>query len=122
MSDPKSNPKLGEVADETTAEKDKPWWSEMMKEVTLTGLATIFMTEEGVRGYLKEKKLPKELVALLIDGFSKKKDNFYEMCTREFGRVLGKIDLTKEFQKFMETHDVNVQAKVSFTRKDKKNE
>ena len=35
MSDPKSNPKLGEVADETTAEKDKPWWSEMMKEVML---------------------------------------------------------------------------------------
>lgn len=112
--------KTHEKEEESNTEKDKPWWTEMVKEVTLTGLATIFMTEEGVRGYLKEKKLPKELVTLLIDGFAKKKDNFYEMCTREFGKVLNKIDLTREFQKFLETHDVEVQGKISFTRKDSK--
>ena len=36
---------------------EKPWWSEVMKEMTLTGLATIFMTEDSVRSYLKDKKL-----------------------------------------------------------------
>ena len=108
-----------EPIDSEESLKEKPWWSELMKEVTLTGLATVFMTEEGVRGYLKDKKLPKELVTLLMEGFNKKKDNFYEMCTREFGKVLGKIDLTREFQKFLETHDVHIEGKLSFTRKDK---
>ncbi|NBV51257.1 hypothetical protein EBR03_09190 [bacterium] len=103
-------------------EKEKPWWSELVKDVTAAGLATIFMTEEGVRGYLKEKKLPKELIGLLIDGFSKKKDNLYEMLTREFGKVLSKTDINREFQRFLENHEMEVHAKVSFKKKEKHHE
>ncbi|MFM8269238.1 MAG: hypothetical protein ACKN9V_03535 [Pseudomonadota bacterium] len=99
-------------------EKDKPWWSEVVKDVTAAGLATIFMTEEGVRGYLREKKLPKELVSLFMEGFSKKKDGLYEMMTREFGKVLSKTDFHKELQKFLESHEVNIHAKVSFKKKE----
>lgn len=103
-------------------EKEKPWWSEVVKDVTAAGLATIFMTEEGVRGYLKEKKLPKELVSLFMDGFSRRKDNLYEMLTREFGKVLSKTDIQKEFQKFLESHEVNVHAKISFKKKEEHHE
>jgi len=94
----------------------KPWLSEMMKELTLTGLATVFMTEDSVRSYLKDKKLPKELVSLLLDGIGKKKDDFYGLLAKEFGRVLSKIDLTQEMSKFMEKHKMNVQ--ISFERKE----
>ena len=95
---------------------DKPWWSEMMKEMTLTGLATVFMTEDSVRSYLKEKKLPKELVGLVLDGIGKKKDDFYALLAKEFGRVLSKIDVSQEITKFMEKHKVNIQ--ISFERKE----
>lgn len=95
--------------------KERAWWSEAVKEVTLTGLATFFMTEESVRNYLKEKKLPKELVGLVLDSITKKKDDFYGLLANEFGRVLSKIDITKEVSKFMETHDLTV--KVSFRKK-----
>jgi len=95
---------------------DKPWLSEMMKELTLTGLATVFMTEDSVRSYLKDKTLPKELVSLLLDGIGKKKDDFYGLLAKEFGRVLSKIDLTQEMSKFMEKHKMNVQ--ISFERKE----
>lgn len=98
-------------------EKEKPWWTEVVKDVTAAGLATIFMTEEGVRNYLKEKKLPKELASLFLDGFNKKKDNLYEMLTREFGKVLSKTDINKELQKFLESHEVDIHAKVSFKKK-----
>lgn len=106
-SDSNSNP------DKTS---DKPWWSEMMKDLTLTGLATVFMTEDSVRNYLKDKKLPKELASLVLDGLGKKKDDFYGLLAKEFGRVLGKIDLSQEITKFMEKHKVNVQ--ISFERKE----
>lgn len=95
---------------------DKPWWSEMMKELTLTGLATVFMTEDSVRSYLKDKKLPKELVGLVLENIGKKKEDFYGLLAKEFGRVLSKIDLSKEITKFMEKHKVNVQ--ISFERKE----
>ena len=99
-------------------EKDKPWWTEVVKDVTAAGLATIFMTEEGVRGYLKEKKLPKELVSLFMEGFSRKKDGLYEMLTKEFGKVIAKTDINKELQKFLENHEVDIHAKVSFKKKE----
>ncbi len=101
---------------ETDKGSEKPWWSEMMKELTLTGLATIFMTEDSVRSYLKDKKLPKELVSLVLESIGKKKDDFYALLAKEFGRVLGKIDLSQEITKFMEKHKVNVQ--ISFERKE----
>ena len=63
---------------------DRPWWSEAVKEMTLTGLATIFMTEESVRTYLKEKKLPKELVSLVLESITKRKDDFYGLLAKEF--------------------------------------
>jgi hypothetical protein len=100
----------------TEKAQDRPWWSEMMKEMTLTGLATVFMTEDSVRSYLKDKKIPKELVGLVLDSLGKKKDDFYGLLAKEFGRVLGKIDLSQEITKFMEKHKVNVQ--ISFERKE----
>ncbi|NBX92035.1 MAG: hypothetical protein EBQ85_02250 [Proteobacteria bacterium] len=109
-----------ENAEEVSGEK--PWWSEVIKDVTATGLATLFMTEEGVRSYLREKKLPKELTQLLLDSFHRRKDGFYEMLTREFGKVLAKVDLTKEMQKFLENHEIDVHAKVSFKKREAKHE
>jgi len=115
MNDKKENESTSSSFDD---EKDKPWWTEVVKDVTAAGLATIFMTEEGVRGYLKEKKLPKELVSLFMEGFSRKKDSLYEMLTREFGKVLAKTDINKELQKFLENHEVNINAKISFKKKE----
>lgn len=95
--------------------QDRPWWSETVKEMTLTGLATIFMTEESVRNYLKEKKLPKELVSLVLDSITKRKDDFYGLLAKEVGRVFSKVDIANELSKFLETHDVTLN--VSFKRK-----
>lgn len=102
---------------EVEIEKEKPWWSEVFKDVTAAGLATLFMTEEGIRGALRDKKLPKEIAALLLEGLNKKKDNLYEMMVKEFGKMLAKIDLQKELQKFLENHEMDIQAKVKFKKK-----
>jgi hypothetical protein len=106
-----------EDKDEVTG--DKPWWSEMVKEVTLTGLATVFMTEDSIRKYLKDKKLPKELIALLLESASKKKEDLFEKFASEFGNLLKKVDVTKEMSKFLETHKVHVKATLSFENKNK---
>ena len=97
--------------------QERPLWSEMMKELTRTGLATVFMTEESVRNYLKEKKLPKELVGLVLASIGKKKDDFYGLLAGEFGKVLSKIDVSKEVAKFLETHRVHLETKISFEPK-----
>ncbi len=88
-----------------------------MRELTLTGLATFFMTEDSVRGYLREKKFPKELMGLFLDGMNRKKEDFYGLLAKEFGRVLQKIDIAREIERFLEKHDVKIEAKIAFDRK-----
>ncbi len=100
---------------------DKPWWSEAIKDLTSAGLATVFMTEESVRGYLREKKYPKEMVGQLLDTMNRRKDDVYKVIGKEVGAFLSKIDLTKEASRFLETHRISFEGKVAFEPKDSEN-
>ncbi|MCB0404553.1 MAG: hypothetical protein KDD51_07180 [Bdellovibrionales bacterium] len=91
----------------------------IVRELALTGLATVFMTEDSVRKYLKELKLPKELAGYLLESASKKKDDFYGLLAKEVGRVVSKVDVEKAVGKFLEGHEVKVTASFSFTPKKK---
>jgi hypothetical protein len=108
--------------DDDSSDRSGPRWAEAMKEVAATGLAALFMTEDTVRSLLREKKLPKELVGQFLDGVSKKKDDLFKGITAEFGKVLSRIDLVKEVEKLLETHDVRVEAKIAFTKRGKTKE
>lgn len=90
----------------------------MMREMALSGLATVFVTEDVIRNQLKDLKLPKELIGAILEGVSKKKEDLYAVFGREFARVLSKIDITTEIAKFLETHSVNIQ--LSFEKKTEK--
>jgi hypothetical protein len=105
------------MADRT--QEEKPWWAEMVREMALTGLATVFMTEDTIRSQLKELRLPKELVAAILENVSKKKDDLIGLCAREFGKLISKFDLATEIGRFLEKHDVKIEAKISFQPKRK---
>lgn len=98
---------------------EKPWWSEAVRDLSSAGLAALFMTEDSVRNYLKEKKLPKDVVGQLLDGVSKKKEDLYGLVAKEVGRVIGKMDLTGELGKFLENHEIQFEAKIAFEPKKK---
>jgi predicted KAP-like P-loop ATPase len=106
--------------DKPSEGSEKPWWSEAIKDLTSASLATIFMTEESVRGYLREKKLPKEMVGLLLDNMGKRKDDVYKVVGKEIGAFLSKVDLSKEVGRFLETHRVSIEGKISFEAKEAK--
>ncbi len=111
---------MSDQEDDKPAEgSDKPWWSEAVKDLTSAGLATIFMTEESVRGYLREKKFPKETVGLLLDNMNRRKDDVYKVVGKEIGAFLSKVDLSKELGRFLETHRVSIEGKISFEPKEK---
>jgi len=94
--------------------------SDAMKKVLLTGVGTIFMTEETIRNYLGEIKLPKELWQGLLDNAQKTKAEFLSALARETAGVLSRVDLPGEMRKFLEGHKVKVNIEFSF-EKEKKN-
>ena len=92
---------------------------ETLKKVMTAGVSAAFMTEEGVRSYLAELKLPKEILNVLIQGANKSKDEITQRVTKEAIGILQKIDFVKEVSRFAETHKFKITAEIDIVKKEK---
>lgn len=91
--------------------------SDTLKKILSTGIAAAFMTEESVRSYLKEIRLPKDVLHLLLQGANKSKEELVNAVTNELVTVIKKIDFVKEASRFVEEHKFRVTAEIEVVRK-----
>lgn len=91
--------------------------AETLKKVLTAGVSAAFMTEESVRSYLAELKLPKELLSTLLQGAAKGKDEIVNRVTGEMISIVRKIDFVREFSRFAEEHKFKITAEVEVVRK-----
>ena len=89
-----------------------------VKKVFTAGVSAAFMTEESLRAYVSELKLPKEALNLLIQGANKSKDEVTQRVTKEILGIIQKIDFVKEASKFAETHKFKITAEIDIIKKD----
>ncbi len=88
-----------------------------VKKVFTAGVSAAFMTEESLRTYLSELKLPKEAYNLLIQSANKSKDEITQRVSKEIVGIIDKIDFVKEFSKFAETHKFKITAEIDIIKK-----
>jgi polyhydroxyalkanoate synthesis regulator phasin len=113
MSDSKTSKKQdGESGDE-----GRSLLSDALKKVFTAGVSAAFMTEESIRTYLGEMKLPKEVLQVLLQSASKSKDEITQRMTKEIVGMIQKIDLVHEFSKFAESHKFKISAEVEILKK-----
>lgn len=91
--------------------------SEAMKKIVLTGVGTIFLTEETVRNYLGELKLPKEMWAGFLENAAKTKTEFLTSFSKEAAQVLSRVDIAAEAKKFLEGHTMKISVEIDFKKK-----
>jgi hypothetical protein len=96
----------------------KHLFGETVKKVFTAGVSAAFMTEESLRAYLAEMKLPKEVYNLIIQSASKSKDEITQRVGREILGILDKIDFVKEFSKFAESHKFKITAEIDIVKKE----
>jgi hypothetical protein len=96
-----------------------PFLGDAIKKLVSTGISAAFMTEESIRGFVSELKLPKETLHMLLQGASKSKEELVNRVGREIISMVKKIDLVKEASRFMEEHKFKVSAEVEIIRKEK---
>ncbi len=96
---------------------EKNLLGETLKKVFATGVSAAFMTEENIRSYLGELKLPKEVLNLLIQSASKSKDEITQRVSKEVVQIFQKIDWVKEFSKFAENHKFKITAEIEISKK-----
>ncbi|MGZ3772124.1 MAG: hypothetical protein ACXVCY_08425 [Pseudobdellovibrionaceae bacterium] len=89
-----------------------------VKKVFTAGVSAAFMTEESLRNYVSELKLPKEAMNLLIQGAQKSKDEITQRVTKEILGIIQKIDFVKEASKFAETHKFKITAEIDIVKKE----
>jgi hypothetical protein len=78
------------------------------------------MSEEVIRTYLADLKLPKEMLQLVIQGAQKSKDEITNRVSKEVVGLIDKIDLVKEVSKFAETHKFKINAEIEIIKKEDK--
>jgi hypothetical protein len=99
---------------------DKTKLGDTLKKVFSAGVSAAFMTEEGIRKYVADLKLPKELLEALLNGASKSKEEITSRVAKEINGIISKIDWVQELSKFAETHKFKIKAEIEIEKKDKK--
>jgi len=90
---------------------------DLIKKLISAGMGAAFMTEENIRNYLSEFKLPKEVLNLLLQGAQKSKDELMDRVGNEIIKIVRKIDFVQEASRFAEEHKFRVTAEIDVVRK-----
>ena len=93
-----------------------------LKKLLSAGVSAAFMTEEHIRSFVSESKLPKETLNLLLAGASKSKEEITNRVTNEVIKIISKIDFVKEASRFVEEHKFKISAEIDVVKKDKAGE
>lgn len=92
-----------------------------IKKILTVGVGAAFMTEDAIRGYLSELKLPKDILSLLLQNASKSKDEITQRVTKEIINIVKNIDIVSEASRFVEDHKFKISAEIEIIKKNSTN-
>ena len=95
--------------------------ADLVRKALTLGVGAVFLTEESLRGLVSEFKLPKELIAGILDSANKSKNEFFQKLSQDImERVKDKIDPKALLQELLEKNEIEITAKVRLTPKSPK--
>ena len=90
----------------------------LTKRLLTMGLGAYFLTEDTVRRYVKDAKIPRDIARSITSNAARGKDELYSFIARELGDFLNKMDVQEELQRFVRDHKIRVSAEIEFLAKD----
>ncbi|MEY4616504.1 MAG: hypothetical protein RJB66_1464 [Pseudomonadota bacterium] len=100
------------------SDETRSLFGEALKKVFAAGVGAAFMTEENIRTYLAELKLPKEFLNVLLQQAGRSKEELIQRVGKEIIQIIQKVDFAKEFAKIAETHRFRITADIEIIKKD----
>lgn len=83
-----------------------------VRRAVLTGMGALFMTEEGIRNFVGEMKLPKDAMSFLVQQAEKTRAEVARVVTQEVRRFLESETLRREVFKLLSSVTLEVNATV----------
>jgi hypothetical protein len=93
-----------------------------LKKLVTAGIGAAFMTEESIRAYVGELKLPKDVLNAILASASKSKDEIIGRVSNEVIKIVNRIDFVKEASRFVEEHKFRINAEIEVVKKDSRKE
>ena len=101
--------------DQPLSGEPKDWAiSEMVKRAIVSGIGAIFLTEEGIRSYIGELKLPKEAAQYILSQVGRTKEEVLRVITDEIRSFLEETQLDDVLRKVLTNISLEISTKVRF--------
>lgn len=107
----------GSDGDSESERRVRRFVTDTIKKVFTVGVGAAFLTEESIRRYLNDIKLPKEVLGTLLQGANKSKEELMNVVTNEVVNVIKKIDVVQEASRFVEEHKFKISAEIEVVKK-----
>ena len=92
--------------------------AELVKKAITVGVGAVFLTEESLRGLVSDIKLPKEILAGVLESAQKTKNEFLgKLSTDILDRVMSHVDPKALVEEILAKNDLELQVKLSFKPK-----
>jgi hypothetical protein len=91
---------------------------ELIKRILEAGYEKITDTPENVREFVREMKLPKEVLALIIAQIDETKNGLYRVVSKEIRDFLEQTNLAEELTKALTTVSFEIKTEVRFIPND----
>ncbi len=94
--------------------------TELVRKLLIVGVGTVFLTEESLRTLISDFKLPKDLIAGILESASKTKNEFLSKLSSDLlDRAMEKVDIQSLVQEILEKNELDLQIKLNFRPKKK---
>lgn len=93
--------------------------SELFRKALTAGIGAVFLTEESLRSLVTEFKLPKEILAQILDSANKTRRDFFQNLSQDvISRVVDKVNVKDLVTEFLSQNDVELKVQVRFVPRD----
>lgn len=86
----------------------------LTRRILTLGLGAYFLTEDTVRRYVKDAKIPRNIAQGIVHNATKGKEELYAFVARELSGFLKQLDLQAELDRFVRSHKVRINAEIEF--------
>jgi hypothetical protein len=100
--------------DEGIRSRIQEYVPDILKKTVLGGLGAVFATEEGIRRFVQDSHLPKEVAAYLMDQAQATKKELYRIIAGELREWLERVDLERVLLRLLTslTFEITTQVRL----------
>jgi hypothetical protein len=100
--------------EEGIRDRIKDYVPDIVKRTVLGGLGAVFATEEGIRRFVQESHLPKEVATYLLDQAQATKNELYRIIAGELREWLERVDLERVLLRLLTslTFEITTQVRL----------